>query len=718
MPLLSLLLALQTLPPPVLPQDAYADARAKELVTLARTRRQTVDRSIREYRVLAKERIGVGVRALRRDRMLYRREMVARIEWQRDSVGRVELLGARQTIPVAVRDPEIPDDLDDAMDLAFDPTADDLMIGLSDSSTVRHPLAPGSEADYRFASGDSTTLTFPDGRRLRLFELKVIPRRQDFRLMSGSLWLEEQEHAVVRLLFRPARPFDFDIDVNTMEDRDSSRREKRRARRRAQEGRGRDRGDDDGDVPGFMKPLRIDVRYVAVEYALWDQRWWLPRLLAVDATATAGSWLAVPVRFERLYADYEVTADSTGRWEPRPPARSDSAAVADALERCQAFGEDVRCECEADRCAAFRVAVPLDTSRLLVSPDLPPAFAGMGDSLMVESELRDLARELDALPLAPWQVGVRPPRWGLFRYNRVEALSLGAQLDVDLGRARLAALGRIGVGDWEPDVQLGLARESRWGRFELRGYRRLSVMDPATDGLGIGNSLAALLIGRDDGDYLRATGAELTALPPVTRSQRWALRLYVERQRSVVKETDFSVPHLFDQTEIFRSNLQAAWAEQYGLVLDVRTSRVVGAAGATVGADVRLEAASGDYAPIAGLAAGVEIAAGTSTGDVPIQQMFFLGGPRTLRGYGGATRVQNAFWRTRLEIANGFPGARIALFTDMGRAMAREVLTLRDPLIGVGVGASLLDGLFRIDVTRALVGPRGWRVDFYTDGML
>jgi hypothetical protein len=50
--------------------------------------------------------------------------------------------------------------------------------------------------------------------------------------------------------------------------------------------------------------------------------------------------------------------------------------------------------------------------------------------------------------------------------------------------------------------------------------------------------------------------------------------------------------------------------------------------------------------------------------------------------------------------------------------MAREVLTLRDPLIGVGVGASLLDGLFRIDVTRALVGPRGWRVDFYTDGML
>jgi hypothetical protein len=36
-----------------------------------------------------RERIGVGIRALRRDRMLYRREIALRIDWRRDSVAQV-----------------------------------------------------------------------------------------------------------------------------------------------------------------------------------------------------------------------------------------------------------------------------------------------------------------------------------------------------------------------------------------------------------------------------------------------------------------------------------------------------------------------------------------------------------------------------------------------------------------------------------------------------
>jgi hypothetical protein len=36
----------------------------------------------------------------------------------------------------------------------------------------------------------------------------------------------------------------------------------------------------------------------------------------------------------------------------------------------------------------------------------------------------------------------------------------------------------------------------------------------------------------------------------------------------------------------------------------------------------------------------------------------------------------------------------------------------------VGIGASIMDGLLRIDLSRSLVGPRGWRLDFYTDGIL
>jgi hypothetical protein len=38
--------------------------------------------------------------------------------------------------------------------------------------------------------------------------------------------------------------------------------------------------------------------------------------------------------------------------------------------------------------------------------------------------------------------------------------------------------------------------------------------------------------------------------------------------------------------------------------------------------------------------------------------------------------------------------------------------------MSAGVGASFLDGLFRLDLARALRAPRGWRVDFYMDGAL
>jgi hypothetical protein len=64
------------------------------------------------------------------------------------------------------------------------------------------------------------------------------------------------------------------------------------------------------------------------------------------------------------------------------------------------------------------------------------------------------------------------------------------------------------------------------------------------------------------------------------------------------------------------------------------------------------------------------------------------------------------------------PAARLALFGDIGRAGPRADLSLRDHLAGVGIGGSLFDGLMRVDLTRAVVAPRGWRLDFYFDGIL
>jgi hemolysin activation/secretion protein len=118
------------------------------------------------------------------------------------------------------------------------------------------------------------------------------------------------------------------------------------------------------------------------------------------------------------------------------------------------------------------------------------------------------------------------------------------------------------------------------------------------------------------------------------------------------------------------------------------------------------------------LAVALEGAAGTSTGSVPLQSRFYLGGPATLRGYDGAVTAGNAYWRGRLEVANAFPAVRLAAFTDLGWAGARADFGKGRALIGSGIGASFLDGLVRLDLARALRSPTGWRFDLYFDARL
>ena len=724
--LVTAVLAVQS---PTRDSAAYLDAGARRLVAAARARRETIDRSITAYRTRMRERIGVGIRALRRDRMLYRREIALLIDWRRDGVSQIDVIGARQSVPAAVPDPELPEDLkSDAGDYAFDPADDRLTIGFGggnderggdhrarrdstqDSTKhrdveFRHPLAPGSEADYRFASGDSSVVVFPDGRTIRLRELKVIPRRLDFRLMSGSFWIDEESHGVVRALIRPARAFDLEQDL-------------------AEE--------DDKDIPGFVKPIRVEVRFLTIDYGLWAGRWWLPRLIAMDAVATAGSFLQMPVRYERVYDEYEVTGDTAAPRTARPPPVTEAEdSIARAACHARESRGQISCQCSHGHCAAFTVHIPRDTAALIASSSLPPPFGAANDTLITAGEMQELTHGLGDLPQAPWQLHARPPKWGLARYNRVEGLSLGARGDLDLGRLRLDGSAHIATSDGEPDLEAGVLRETGTARVRLAGYRRLAAVDPTARSLSIGNSLGALVLGRDDGDYFRATGAEVTIAPPVTLPQSFAIRLYAERQRRAVKRTDFSLPHVFHDDHTFRPNITADSANQFGASLTLRTQRGIDPERAQWTAEVTLDGGAGTYrygrasstlrvtAPLGTrLVGGVELAGGMADGQVPVQSNWYLGGPGTLRGYGGNASSGDAFWRARLELANRWPAARAVLFADVGRAGPREQLALARPLAGVGIGASFLDGLLRLDLARAIRSPTGWRLDFYTDAAL
>lgn len=753
--LFALLLAPQQPAQAQLPRDtsnAYADAAARELVHRAREHRATVDRSILSYRTLAKENISAGLQALHRDRMLYRRQMAARITWRRDAPGKVEVVGAREAIPVAFRDVRLPEDLrSDAPDLAFDPAGDRLMFGGSDSSFVRHPLAEGSEANYRFASGDTTTIRLPDGRALRLVELRVTPRREDVHLVRGSLWLDAGTASVVRAVFRLAQAFDLERDADP------------------------DDRDDVKDIPGVLRPIRADMDYVTIEYGLVDFHWWLPRLIAMDGWVQIGSLARMPIRYERSYSRYDVVGDTAALPAPRT-----AVAEADRPEQCrsrpasvQGEGGDaardsaraarrrareaaakdtsaIHCQCDEGRCFLYALSVPTDTAALLHSAALPPSIYSEGETLASESELRDLAATLKLVPPRPWQLGVPSVHWGLggsglARYNRVEGLSLGARTELDLGRAKLDGTVRLGLANGAadtlggavtgarvtPSLEIGASRDGFSGSYRVAAYHRVAGVDPDTRPLGFGNSATAFFLGRDDGDYFRATGVELLRHAPPGHFDRLGVRLFAERQRNLPKATDWSLAHLWGSDDAFRPNVVADAANEVGTEVKLRFERGLDPEGVRWGLVLGAEAAAGSYdyvrpqasarlgfplpGPFVGSVAG---AAGSSAGTLPAQREFFLGGPATLRGFGGGAAQGPAFWRGRAEIGTAFSGARLAAFSDAGWAGPRADFRRGSPLISVGAGTSLLDGLIRLDLARAVRGGTGWRLDLYLDALM
>src|SRR5690606_27841282 len=104
---------------------------------------------------------------------------------RREGPIRLEVLGAREVIPPVRGAPQIPDDLRNFVPhLAFDPVDSEVLLRLNDDF-LRNPLAPNGERHYRYATGDTTEIRLPDGRTVRLVELRILPRRADFHLIRG-----------------------------------------------------------------------------------------------------------------------------------------------------------------------------------------------------------------------------------------------------------------------------------------------------------------------------------------------------------------------------------------------------------------------------------------------------------------------------------------------------------------------------------------------------
>jgi hypothetical protein len=711
------------------PADSYADSATAELVTRARGARARNERLVTAYTASVSQRMGVGIRALSRDRMLFREELAADISWKRDGKSSITVTGARRALPVVRGKQVVPDDLDASVKwLVINPAEDYLAFIGDDDDGFIYPLREGGERDYRFALGDTTTITLASGKKIRLLKLDIAPRRSDWQLMSGSLWFDADTYGLVRAVFRPARPYELRRDGDK---------------------------DDMEDVPSWVNP-KAEIKFVTLEYGLYEDRWWMLRYVALDGVGNMGSWMNVPVKFERVYTDFEVEGGT-------PPPEGSTFRPAGTITRRRDDGEPYREEdwrarrdslrsarraCldrvsgkeEIEACMAIGrrtdtslvVLVPPDTASLLTSATLGPPILEMGD-LITESELSGLGDAIRQMPGVPRQSRVSLPRelsavLRHARYNRVEGLSLGVSGTLETGRYTVDALGRVGFADWVPNAELGLARTGETARFRFGGYRRLAAVNPDVRPFGVVNSVWGVVAQRDDGDYYRTLGVELTGQNTVTGW--WSWRIFAERQKAAFVETSFSIPRVFDGARAFRSNIVADRADQAGASVTLRGNQPLSQA-IQIGGDVTLDAAAGDYefgraaatartilTPAAFPAVALEASAGTSTGTVPVQGRFYLGGPASLRGYTGAVIAGDSYWRGRVEVGNSFAAVRLTAFSDIGWAGPRSAFFDGRPLIGSGVGASFFDGLVRLDVARGMRAPTGWRFDLYFDGRL
>src|SRR4051812_538527 len=88
---------------PELLATAFRDARASALLTRARAARLTQDSALIAYDATSYHRItlGLGFSALGRDRLAFRAEHAAHVQWQKGVGAHVELKGMRAAIPIA-----------------------------------------------------------------------------------------------------------------------------------------------------------------------------------------------------------------------------------------------------------------------------------------------------------------------------------------------------------------------------------------------------------------------------------------------------------------------------------------------------------------------------------------------------------------------------------------------------------------------------------------
>ena len=691
-------------------------ARAREARTRSAEGLESFEGVLREW-----IQLDLTSQRFRRSRSLFAQERMGRVRWHREETQIIQWEGAARALPlgegtVAVRtDPAADDEVDvatgeisgttNAEDLArdllrsgapaplfFDQGTDRLLFGPSDWAL--HPLADTASLHYRYSLGDTVRLTLPEREMpLELVEVRVEPRERSFRLISGILWIEPESGFLVRAAYRPSRPFDLRTDLE--------------------------------EGPRFGIPsVEFEIRTVAVDHALFDFTWWVPWRYRFEGELRFGSLLRLPISFEWSVTDLDVN-------------EAPSAAL-----QAGALGEEgwtVRIrEREGRPPLEIRVAPPSILAQGATTLDGERIARMQGTGAFTPGEMARLEAQIRSL--APGAALLNPQiSWGLSdgltRFNRVEGVSTGVRASLALPKDRsLHATVRAGHADRALRGELG----AQWGPSQRQGgvalYRRLDPSSEWGRGHGLSSSLSTLALRDRWTPFHAADGGEIRLDRAGLRAHT-TLRLFGERHRAVVHNTDLHLWPWGDRLEA-PLNLVADPGTWWGGSLFVQAAPWSRWAGLDVATRGRLEAAGGTsrYARGWGSASArvdlpgpfqlaFEAGGGTLAGEAPAQRHFLPGDVEIFRGLRPGEVAAERFTFRRVEGGIARPPVGLVAFVEELHLRSPRSAAWSPRQHAAGLGISLVDGLVRADIARAIGAGSpsrwqdGWRFYVYLDGL-
>jgi hypothetical protein len=727
------------------------------LVARARSARWQQDSMLAGYETTVRQRMSasVGIAAglavtaglplatVGPPRLAARFESVARVGWSETTGASAEILAARSVVPLLGSGPPEPETGEVALVLPYYPGRDwlwpttELYRAMpSARDWIVHPLSAGADSVYDFSVGDSLDIRLPDKRAIHVRELRVRPRRPSSRLIVGSLWIDAETGNLVRTAYRPSTP----IDLWPIMERNFNENDRGKAQK--------------------FGPYTGTIREIVVDNALYEGRFWLPRtrIASAGGTMTGGR---ITISIEQTFQYSSVASRNPGT--PRVDL-ADTVKDIDPRTGRVREGEWYRVEQRGTRCRArgdtsstwqdsaagdrsltsmtadgirFKVLLPCHSEDLVTSRELPASIYGSDEQLFPQVDFDALYRDADrALGMdrqASWSPQPFAFHYGIdramVRYNRIEGLSAGVNVERDLGKGYTeGAVARLGTYAPVPVAELYLRRSNVATEVQAGIYRRLAAANDWGNPLGLGASINALLFGRDDGFYYRTLGAEVVGTRRSSNDGlvfRW--RLFGEQQATAPVETQGSLAHALNGRE-FVPNIAALAGNFYGAGGLLAYVHGDNPTGVRVSGNTRLETTTGLRSFSRGMTEltvsrglgnqtlfSVTGAVGSSIGELPTQRWWYLGSPYTIHGQSPGAAAGNAFWLGRAELSRGFPLLRPIVFADMGWAGDRGSFGDGRTVSGAGIGAAMLDGLIRLDVSHGLRPAHGWRADLYLE---